>query len=377
MIKQQGVDSDVIPFVDLAVQYQNLRVEIEAALSDVLNRCDFILGRAVETFETAFAHYLGVDHAVGVSNGLDALCLSLRALDIGVGDEVILPANTYIATALAVSDVGARPVLVDCDPSTFEMDVTGIEAVISDRTRAIIPVHLAGQAADMASVLAIAERHGVRVIEDAAQAHGTRYAGQPVGGLGALGCFSFYPGKNLGAYGDGGMITTRDETLAARLRQLRNYGQQVKYEHVEKGVNARLDSMQAAVLNVKLSHLAAWNRSREQHAKAYIHLLDGVGDIRFQQGVPESTHVYHLFMIVSDYRDDLQAHLTAAGIQTGIHYPIPIHLQTAYRDLGYGPGDFPHTEYLASRVLSLPMFPEMQEQQIKRVARVIETCFMS
>lgn len=201
--------------------------------------------------------------------------------------------------------------------------------------------------------------------------------GAPVGGLGTLGCFSFYPGKNLGAYGDGGMITTRDAGLAARLRQLRNYGQRVKYEHVEKGVNARLDSMQAAVLNVKLRHLPAWNRVREQHAGVYMNLLDGIGDIQFQQRVPQSTHVYHLFMIVTDRRDDLQAHLTAAGIQTGIHYPIPIHLQTAYRDLGYRPGDFPHTEYLADRILSLPMFPELQEPQLKRVARVIETFFTS
>lgn len=372
----QGVASDTVPFVDLAAQYQNLQGEVEAALHDVLKRCDFILGRAVETFEAAFARFIGVDHAIGVSNGLDALCLALRALDIGSGDEVILPANTYIATALAVSDVGARPVLVDCDPRTFDINTAGIEAAISSRTRAIIPVHLAGQAADMAAILAIADRHGLTVIEDAAQAHGARYGGEPVGGLGRVGCFSFYPGKNLGAYGDGGMITTRDAGLAARLRQLRNYGQRVKYEHVEKGVNARLDSMQAAVLNVKLRHLSAWNQAREQHARAYMTLLDGVGDIRFQQLVPHSTHVYHLLMIVTEHRDDLQSHLTAAGVQTGIHYPIPIHLQTAYRDLGYGPGDFLHTEYLANRMLSLPMFPEMQEQQIKRVARVIETFFM-
>ncbi len=289
-----------------------------------------------------------------------------QALDIGSGDEVILPANTYIATALAVSDVGARPVL-SIDPAFGHQ--------CNDRG-SYHPVHLAGQAADMAAILAIADRHGLTVIEDAAQAHGARYGGEPVGGLGRVGCFSFYPGKNLGAYGDGGMITTRDAGLAARLRQLRNYGQRVKYEHVEKGVNARLDSMQAAVLNVKLRHLSAWNQAREQHARAYMTLLDGVGDIRFQQLVPHSTHVYHLLMIVTEHRDDLQSHLTAAGVQTGIHYPIPIHLQTAYRDLCYGPGYVLHTEYLANRMLSLPMFPEMQEQQIKRVARVIETFFM-
>jgi dTDP-4-amino-4,6-dideoxygalactose transaminase len=372
----QGGTSEIVPFVDLAAQYPAIQAEVEAALRDVFQHCDFILGQAVEAFEAAFARFIGVDHAVGVSNGLDALCLSLRALNIGPGDEVLLPANTYIATALAVSAVGARPVLVDCDPHTFEMDVTGIDAVINGRTRAMIPVHLAGQAADMTALLALAERHGVEVIEDAAQAHGTRYAGAPVGGLGTVGCFSFYPGKNLGAYGDGGMITTRDAALAARLRQLRNYGQRVKYEHVEKGVNARLDSLQAAILSVKLRHLPAWNQAREQHARAYMSLLHGIGDIQFQATVPDSSHVYHLLTIVSDHRDALQTHLTAAGIQTGIHYPIPIHLQPAYGDLGYRRGDFPHTEHLADRMLSLPMFPELQEHQLKRVAHAIETFFI-
>ncbi len=278
MTTAQRVTPEIVPFVDLTAQYPTIQGEVEAALHDVLSRCDFILGRAVEAFEEAFGRFVEVDHAVGVSNGLDALCLSLKALSIGPGDDVILPANTYIATALAVSAVGARPALVDCDPDTFEMASAGIEAALSRRTRAIIPVHLAGQAADMNAVLALAAQHGVAVIEDAAQAHGTQYAGVPVGGLGAVGCFSFYPAKNLGAYGDGGMITTRDAALASRLRQLRNYGQQVKYEHVEKGVNARLDSIQAAILNVKLRYLAQWNRAREQHAQAYMSLLDGIGD---------------------------------------------------------------------------------------------------
>ncbi len=265
MTASQGATAETVPFVDLTAQYSSIQMDIEAALHDIFKRCDFILGRAVEAFEEAFARFVGVEHAVGVSNGLDALCLSLKALGVGSGDDVILPANTYIATALAVSAVGARPVLVDCDPHTFEMDARGLEAVMSHRTRAIIPVHLAGQAADMNAVMDLAARYGVAVIEDAAQAHGAQYAGTPVG---AVGCFSFYPAKNLGAYGDGGMITTRDAALAARLRQLRNYGQQVKYEHVEKGVNARLDSMQAAILNVKLRYLSAWNRAREQHAQA-------------------------------------------------------------------------------------------------------------
>jgi dTDP-4-amino-4,6-dideoxygalactose transaminase len=372
---RQGRSPSLVPFVDLAAQYRHMQTEIDAAIKRVLLRSDFILGVEVAEFEQAFAKFVGVEHAVGVSNGLDALRLALMALDIGPEDEVILPTNSYVATALAVSGVGAKPVLVDCESLTYNIDVGCIEPVITPRTRAIIPVHLTGQAADMDPLLEIADRYQLEVIEDAAQAHGTLYKGRPAGSLGRVGCFSFYPGKNLGAYGDGGMVTTRDESLAERLRRLRNYGQRVKYEHCERGLNTRLDTLQAAVLKVKLPQLLQWNTARVGHAEKYRKLLSGVGDLRFQQRVPYSTHIYHLFITETDYRDSLQKHLTVAGIQTGIHYPKPIHLQPAYADLGYRRGDFPHAEQLADHTLSLPMFPELSEAQLTRVAQAIRTFF--
>ncbi|MDH3604534.1 MAG: DegT/DnrJ/EryC1/StrS family aminotransferase [Candidatus Tectomicrobia bacterium] len=375
MLKQEdGVEG--IPFVDLAVQYESIQAEIDTAMQQVLEQSDFILGRAVHEFEQAFAQFVEVEHAIGVSNGLDALRLALMVLDIGPGDEVILPANTYIATALAVSDVGARPVLVDCDPATYNLHAEAIDVVLTPRTRAIIPVHLTGQAADMDAISEIANQHGVAVIEDAAQAQGTRHRGRPCGSLGTLACFSFYPGKNLGAYGDAGLLTTHDARLAERLRQLRNYGQSVKYEHTERGVNTRLDTLQAAILNVKLRYLPQWNQARARHAENYRRLLCDIGDIRFQQCASYSTHIYHLLIIETAHRDALQRHLTAAGIQTGIHYPKPIHLQPAYGDLGYRRGDFPHTERLADRMLSLPMFPELREEQLKRVVETIQAFFI-
>jgi dTDP-4-amino-4,6-dideoxygalactose transaminase len=364
-----------VPFVDLAAQYDQIRAEVDTAMQQVLLRSDFILGTEVAEFEQDFAKLIGVEHAIGVSNGLDALRLALMALNIRPEDEVILPTNTYVATALAVSAVGARPVLVDCDPLTYNMDVACIEPAITPRTRAIIPVHLTGQAADMDPILELANRYQLDVIEDAAQAHGTLYKGRPCGSLGRLGCFSFYPGKNLGAYGDGGMITTREALLAERLRRLRNYGQRVKYEHCEKGLNARLDTLQAAVLKVKLPYLSKWNASRVRHAETYRRLLSGVGDLRFQQQVAYSTHIYHLFIIETASRDALQKHLAAAGIQTGIHYPTPIHLQSAYSDLGYRRGDFPHAEQLANCSLSLPMFPELSKVQLTQVVQAIRAFF--
>lgn len=364
-----------IPFVDLMAQYRTTEAEVKAAIEEVLTRQDFILGRSVAQFERAFAAFIGVEHAVGVASGLDALRLTLQALDVGPGDEVILPANTYIATALAVSAVGARPVLVDCDPRTYNIDVTQLAAAITPRTRAILPVHLAGQAADMDPIQAIAARQGLAVIEDAAQAHGTRYKGRPCGALGQAGCFSFYPSKNLGAYGDGGAVTTGDGALAARLRRLGNYGQEQKYVHVEKGLNSRLDTLQAAVLGVKLRHLERWNRARAACAAVYRELLAGVGDLVIQEPAPDSTHIYHLFIVETEARDALQQHLRAAGIETNIHYPRPIHLQQAYADLGYGHGDFPVAERLAERTLSLPMFAELTHAQIQRVVSEIRRFF--
>ncbi|MFQ5578497.1 MAG: DegT/DnrJ/EryC1/StrS family aminotransferase, partial [Anaerolineae bacterium] len=312
-----------IPFVDLAAQYREIEDDINTAIRRVLARSHFILGPPVAEFEQAFARFVEVEHAVGVSSGLDALRLALLALDIGPGDEVIVPANTYIATALAVSAVGARPVLVDCRPDTYNIDPALIEPAITPHTRAIMPVHLTGQAADMDSVLQLVARRNLHGVDDDAHAHGTRYQGRACGSLGILGCFSFYPGKNLGAYGDGGIITTSNVQLADRLRRLRNYGQRVKYEHVEKGLNARLDGLQAAVLNVKLPHLPRWNQARAAHAENYQELLTGVGDLTFQHRLPASSHIYHLFIIQTGHRDALQQYLTNAGVQTGVHYPVP------------------------------------------------------
>jgi len=364
-----------VPFVDLAAQQHSIQTEIGAAIQRVLSECSFVLGPQVEEFERAFARFVGCEYAVGVSSGLDALRLALMAMDIGSGDEVILPANTYIATALAVSATGAHSVLVDCDPQTYNIDVNLIESVVTARTKAIIPVHLTGQAADMDPILKVAGRHGLHVIEDAAQSHGALYKSRSCGSVGSVGCFSFYPSKNLGAYGDGGMATTDDPELTARMRRLRNYGQTAKYRHIEKGLNARLDTLQAAILSVKLRHLPRWNKARAAHAQVYRELLSGVGDLVFQQEARYSTHVYHLFIVETEWRDALRKHLDEHEIQTSIHYPIPIHLQRAYEDLGYGEGDFPEAERLTKRMLSLPMFPELRPEQIERVKGEIEEFF--
>jgi dTDP-4-amino-4,6-dideoxygalactose transaminase len=371
----QNSQAEIIPFVDLQTQYRALKPEIDAAVTRVLTDGNFILGRQVEEFEQAFAEFVGCQYGVGVGSGLDALRVALAALGIGPGDEVILPANTYIATALAVSAVGARPVLVDCDPQTYNLDTEQIEAAITPRSKALMPVHLTGQAADMDAVMAVAEKHGLLVIEDAAQAHGTLYKGRPCGSFGAAAGFSFYPGKNLGAYGDGGIVTTNDAQLAEKMRRLRNYGQSRKYYHDEQGLNTRLDTVQAAVLQVKLKYLPEWNAARARNAALYREALAGVGDLRFQQQAPDSTHIYHLFIVETGRRNALAAHLTAANIQNGIHYPIPVHLQQACQDLGYRAGAFPHSERLAGCMLSLPMFPELSEAQIERSANEIKSFF--
>ncbi len=364
-----------LPFVDLHAQYRSIKDEVSTAITTVLERGDFILGHDVAEFEREFADYCGTRHAVGVDSGLSALELGLRALGVGPGDEVIVPANSFIASALPITALGAKAVLVDVDEDTYNLDVTLVEAAITPRTKAIMPVHLYGRLADMAAIMELAERHGLKVIEDACQAHGARsslagVSGRAAGGFGHVAAFSFYPAKNLGAYGDGGALTTDDDEIAERVRLLRNYGSKVKYHHEVAGYNRRLDTLHAAVLRVKLRYLDAWNAARQRHAVAYREALAG-SDLILPSPAPEGEHVYHLYVVRCRERDELQAHLSALGIATGIHYPIPIHLQPAYRDLGHSPGDFPITERLAAEILSLPMFAELPASAPARVAAAI------
>ena len=360
----------MIPFVDLKAQYRSIKDEVDAAIQRVLDNTSFVLGREVEAFEAAFAEYVGAKFCVGLNSGTAAIQLAVSACEIGVGDEVIVPANTFFATAEGVSTAGATPVFVDADPVSYGIDVNRIEAAINERTRAIMPVHLYGQSADLDPIFDIATRHNLVVIEDAAQAHGSKYRGNRVGALGRAGCFSFYPGKNLGAYGEGGAVTTNDEDVARRVRLLRDHGSERKYHHDIIGYNFRLEGIQGAVLGVKLKHLERWNNMRREHATRYNELLKG-RDVVLPNEMEYALHIYHLFVIQSEDRDALQTSLNEAGVQTGIHYPIPIHLQPAYSFLGHEVGDFPETERQARRVLSLPMFPELTNEQIEKVARVI------
>jgi dTDP-4-amino-4,6-dideoxygalactose transaminase len=361
-----------IPFVDLKTQYQGIKEEINEAIGAVLERSDFILGQAVEEFENAFAEYCQVSHAVGVDSGYSAIELILRAYDIGPGDAVITAANTFIATVLPILNCGATPVLVDIDPDTYNLDPNLLEAAITPATRAIIPVHLYGQPADMDAIWAIANRHNLLVIEDACQAHGALYKGKRVGSLGHAAAFSFYPGKNLGAYGDGGAVVTDYPAIAEKVRILRNLGMPVKYHHELKGFNNRLDTIQAAVLCVKLSRLDGWNAARRNLAQLYTEQLASL-PVDTPRTAPWVEPVYHLYVIRSPGREDLQEHLKSAGIASGYHYPIPLHLQPALKDLGYRLGDFPVSEQYANEIISLPIFPEMSEQQIDRVTREIKT----
>jgi dTDP-4-amino-4,6-dideoxygalactose transaminase len=360
-----------VPFLDLKQQYQAIKGDINTAIDAVLERGDFILGKAVGEFEQAFADYCEVPHAVGVDSGYSAIELILRAYGIGPGDEVITAANTFISTVFPVANCGARTVMVEIDPDIYNIDPAKIEAAITPATKAIIVVHLYGQPADVDPVLEIARRHNLVVIEDACQAHGARYKGRRTGSLGHAAAFSFYPGKNLGAYGDGGALVTRDPEIAERARLLRNLGQPTKNHHTMKGFNFRLDTMQAAILGVKLPHLDAWNASRRRAAAHYDRLL---GDLPVVAPPLASNveHVYHLYVIRVQNREELAQHLNDAGVATGIHYPTPIHLQPAFQDLGYQRGDFPITEAYADQILSLPMFPELQEDQITYVAEVIK-----
>ena len=360
-----------VAFVDLRAQYAAIGEEIDQAISKVLTDTGFILGRDVGLFEEEFATFCEAKYAVGVDSGTSALELGLRAYGIGPGDQVITAANTFIATVLAVSYTGATPVLVDIDPQTYTIDPKLLEAAITKRTKAIIPVHLYGQPADMDPILETARCHGLIVIEDACQAHGARYRGRRVGSLGHAAAFSFYPAKNLGAYGDGGAVVSNDERVADSIRMLRNYGQREKYHHVLVGYNRRLDTLQAAVLRVKLRYLDAWNAARRSHAQKYEELLAN-SHLALPAEADYAEPVYHLYVVGSRDRDGLQAHLRDRRISTGIHYPVPIHLQPAYRDLGYERGSFPVAEGCAERILSLPMYPELTANAIEHVAQAIK-----
>jgi dTDP-4-amino-4,6-dideoxygalactose transaminase len=364
-----------VPFVDLAAQYRTIAAEINEATSRVIQEADFILGREVALFEEEFAAFCEAKYAVGVDSGTSALELALRAYDIGPGDEVITAANTFIATALAISHAGAKPVLVDVHPLTSTIDVAGIAKAITRRTKAILPVHLYGHPAHMEPILQLAEKFGIVVIEDACQAHGARYKGKRAGSLGHAAAFSFYPGKNLGAYGDGGIVVTNDREVAKRLEMLRNYGQKEKYHHLFRGYNRRLDTLQAAILRVKLKYLEKWNAARRSNAKLYQDLLEGT-DVVTPAETREVESVWHLYVIRSEHRDMLRERLVSKGISASIHYPVPIHRQPAYKDLGYKPADFPVTEELASRILSLPMYAELTSEQLEFTAEAVRE-FMS
>jgi dTDP-4-amino-4,6-dideoxygalactose transaminase len=343
--------------------------ELTAAMTAVLERGDFVLGADVGLFEREFANYCGVSHAVGVDSGFSALELAFRAVGLGPGDEVITQANTFIATVSAIQAVGARPVLTDCDPHGA-IDPAAVAAAITPRTRAIVPVHLFGRLGDMDAILAVASRAGLTVIEDACQAHGAVWHGRRAGSFGLAGAFSFYPGKNLGAFGDGGMLVTNSAELADAVRVLRHYGQRVKYEHVATPLNRRLDTLQAAVLRVKLPHLDHWNAQRRDLAQAYRERLTGL-PLGLPQAADDGRHVYHLFVLETEEREAVRRTLTSARIETGIHYPIPLHSQPALRPLGYQTGAFPEAERLAAHSLSLPMYPELPLDHLELVAETI------
>lgn len=359
-----------INFVDLQRQYQAHKEEFDKAINGVLGKSDFILGKDVELFEQEFAAFCGVKHCISVASGTDALFLILKAMDIGPGDEVITVDNTFIASALVISMTGATPVLVDMDPVTYNIDPAKIEARITKKTKAILPVDLYGQPADMDEIRKIAQKHKLMIVEDACQAHGAHYKGKRAGTLGDAAAFSFYPGKNLGAYGDGGAITTDNDELAGKIRMLRNYGQTKKYYHIMKGFNSRLDTIQAAVLRVKLSHLDEWNARRQQIAERYTKGLVDLGVIT-PQVLKNADSVYHIYLIQVADRDGLMAYLKEQGVTALIHYPVPIHQQEAYKELGYKTGDFPETETYAPRILSLPIFPELTDEEVDYIVAKI------
>jgi dTDP-4-amino-4,6-dideoxygalactose transaminase len=361
----------LIPFLDLKAQYRQIKPEVDAAVAGVIESAQFVLGPEVADFEERFAAYCGVKHGIALNSGTSALHLALLAAGIGPGDEVITVSMTFVATTAAILYCGAKPVFVDVDPVTWTMDPNLIEAAITPRTKAILPVHLHGLMADMDPIVEIADRAGLVVIEDAAQAHGSEYRGRRAGSIGDIGCFSFYPGKNLGAYGEAGAAVTNSSDLARRLALLRDWGQESKYNHVVPGYNFRMDGIQGAILKVKMGYIESWTEARQAVASHYDRLL---ARARFKRPAPPShcRHVYHVYAIEVEGRDQVQKALSAAGIGTGIHYPIPVHLQKAYAELGYGRGDFPVTEAVATRFLSLPIYAELQPEQVAKVVLELE-----
>ena len=364
-----------VKFVDLNRQYQSIKTEVDAAMQKVLDKGDYILGGAVKEFEENFAKFCNTKYAVGVDNGTTALELALKTLNVGPGDEVITVANTFIATTLAISAVGATVVLVDAYPDTQLIDVSKIVAAITKKTKAIMPVHLFGQTADMDAIMEIAKKNNLFVVEDCSQAHGAKHNGKICGTFGDINCFSLYPGKNLGAYGDAGILVTNNEDHYKKLMMMRNYGSTVKYYHDFLGKNARLDTLQAAVLNVKLRHLDKWNAKRNENVAKYNELLKGVGDLILPTTRSYNYAVHHLYVVQTKRRDELQQYLNSKGVQCVIHYPIPVHLQKAYSDLNKPVGSFPITESLAKNILSLPMHPDLTQDDIDYVVATVKEFF--
>jgi dTDP-4-amino-4,6-dideoxygalactose transaminase len=365
-----------VPFLDLKRQNDSVATELEAALAGVIAQNAFVLGPAVARFETHFAEFVGTRHCVGVNNGTSALHMALHACDIGPGDEVITTPHTWISTTWALSYVGAKPVFVDIDPATYNINPALVSAAITPRTKAILPVHLYGQACEMDALCAIAKEHNLVLIEDAAQAHGAMHQGRRIGSFGKAGCFSFYPGKNLGAFGEGGAVVTDDEALAQRVRRLRDHAQDGRHHHVELGYNTRMEGIQGAVLDVKLRHLDGWNAARQRHARRYHELLADVPGIQLPALPEPGAHVWHLFVVLirDKDRDAVQKELAERGVATGVHYPTPVPLQPAYAHLGHKPGDFPVAEDVMRRCLSLPMFAEMTDDEIGYVAQSVREC---
>lgn len=359
-----------VPFMDLKLQYAAIKTEVLPAIADVLDSSHFVLGKEVAAFEEEFAAFSGTQHGVAVNTGTSALHLALLAAGVQSGDEVITVPCTFVATVAAIVYTGATPVFVDVDPVMYTMDATKIEAAITSRTKVILPVHLYGNPADMNPILQIARRHNLIVIEDSAQAHAAEYDGRRCGSIGEMGCFSFYPGKNLGAYGEGGLVTTNNPEFAKKIRMLRDWGAEKKYEHVLKGFNYRMEALQGAVLRVKLKYLEQWTEARRAHASAYASVLSH-SNLTLPTQMPAGRHVYHVYAVLTENRREMIESLHSQGVQTGIHYPFPIHLLPAHADLGYKAGDFPVSERVAAHELSLPMYPEMTDAHIEAVGKAV------